>query len=125
HLHIHQSRKKREVSDIDRHRVVGHGRRRDLDDPLAVDEKPTRLEDLASLHVEEASAAEMDGRRSCSTTRHAVQIAGSDTASKLAAPLSGTRGCLHTSTGNEMVMSAQYSHSTCLASSRDASSEKL
>src|SRR5262245_59768935 len=123
HLHVHQPREEREISDVDGHRVVGHGRRRDVDDPLTVDEEPTGVDDLASVDVEQAGAAEVDGRRRRSRGRHAAQIAGSDTASKLAAPLSGTRGCLHTSTGNEAVMSPQYSHNRCLASSGSASIE--
>ena len=50
-------------------------------------------------------------------TRAHDQIAGSTTASMLDAPLSGTRGWRHASTGNDTVTSAQYSHSRCLASS--------
>jgi hypothetical protein len=41
------------------------------------------------------------------TARRTRQMTGSTTASKVDAPLSGTRGCRHTSTGNETVTSAQ------------------
>ena len=49
------------------------------------------------------------------------QIAGSTTASMVEAPLSGTRGWRHTSTGNETVTRAANSHSSRFPSSGSAS----
>src|SRR5262249_13705590 len=50
------------------------------------------------------------------------QRAGSTTASRLAAPLSGTLGCRHTSTGNETVTSAQNNQTRFRSSSEIPSS---
>ena len=60
HLHVHQPGEQREVAEVDHHGVGRNRRRRYVDDAVAVDQHVAGLEELALVHVEQPSAAQVD-----------------------------------------------------------------
>jgi hypothetical protein len=56
-LHIHQSREKGQISEVDDCGILGYRRRSDPSDALSLDQQVARRHQLALVEVEHSSAA--------------------------------------------------------------------